>query len=83
MTYANKIKQGHCVYARRGDEWLLIKAAAESDENNNYKGQSDKEALWLYGTGNVGNGRTIAPMDVVDSQLMAHVDHGWKVVDRL
>ena len=82
MTYANKIKKGECIKARRGDEWLSIQAAPDFDQNNEFCGNSTTEAMWVYGTGKVGNGRTIAPIDVVDSQLKAHVDHGWKVVDR-
>ena len=83
MTYADRIRQGHCVMARRGDEWLSIQPRTKLDENNEFSGNSDTEALWLYGTGKVGNGRRIAPMAVVDSQLAAHIDHGWQIVESL
>ena len=46
-----------------------------SSEQQLHRGAVD---LWHWEV--AGNNRTISPMDVVDSQLMAHVDHGWKII---
>ena len=80
MDYSERIKQGGFVKMRRGDDWVSVMAAPAYDQNNECCGNSSTEVLWIYGTGKTGNGRTIAPMDVVNSQLMAHVDHGWKII---
>ena len=65
---------------RRGNDWVSVMAAPAYDQNNECCGNSSTEVLWIYGTGKVGNNRTISPMDVVDRQLMAHVDQGWKII---
>lgn len=59
---------GEFIKAVRGDEWLSIQRL------------DDEHALWLYGKGVVGDGRKVAPLSVVQSQLQAHCDHGWTVV---
>ena len=49
----------------RGNEWLSI------FELDSY------QVLWLYGEGNVGNGRCVSPRDVMASQVTAHISKGW------
>ena len=58
------------IKATRGNEWLVIEQLNEN------------EALWLYGEGVTGNGRSVCPLNVLESQLKAHEEHGWKVTHR-
>lgn len=52
----------------RGDEWITIQDLNED------------ECLWLYGEGKEGNGRCVAPKDVMNSQIDAHLSKGWELV---
>ena len=80
MTYSEKIKQGEFIQIRRGREWALIQPFPEYNENNERTDWSATKVTWIYGTGKTGTDRCICPLDVLDSQLQAHVDHGWKII---
>ena len=53
---------------KRGNEWCSIQ-----DIDN-------ESCLWLYGEGVEGNGRSVSPISVKDSQIQAHMTKGWVIV---
>lgn len=79
MTYSEKIKHGEFIQIRRGREWASIRPFPEYDENYERLNWSATKVTWIYGTGNTGTDRCICPMDVLDSQLQAHIEHGWVI----
>ena len=56
------------IILHRGDEWCTIQDL------------DSESCLWLYGEGKVGNGRSVSPISVKETQVEAHVSKGWKVV---
>lgn len=41
--------------------------------------KADGEALWCYFTGCVGDSHRLSPLEVLASQLKAHISKGWEV----
>ena len=80
MTFSDSVKQGDHVQLRKGREWLSITACFEYDDNNEAMGYSSTKALWVYGKNKTGTDRCIRDMDVLNSQLQAHLEHGWELV---
>ena len=58
------------IYLRRGDEWATIQPFAEED------------VLWLYGEGELSNGRGhgVCPRALMTSNLADHLSKGWEIV---
>jgi hypothetical protein len=79
MTHASTLKQGGFIRLCRGHEWIVIQPMPEYDENNECADWSTTRVVWLYGHhGCVGGDRCICDMAVLDSQLQAHLEHGWE-----
>ena len=56
------------IILHRGDEWCTIQDL------------DSESCLWLYGVGKEGNGRSVSPISVKETQVEAHVSKGWEVV---
>ena len=56
------------IILHRGDEWCTIQDL------------DSESCLWLYCVGKEGNGRSVSPISVKETQVEAHVSKGWEVV---
>lgn len=76
-NFKSIIENGDFIRLNRGKEWVVIQACYDYDDNNEASGLSNEKVTWMYGNGVVGKGCSVHPMAVVDSQIQAHIEHGW------